>query len=259
MESPVRVLFASSEVVPFAGHSDMGQVVRDLPEQLLERGTFESRIMMPRYGLISERRNRLHEVIRLSGCKIRMAEEAQSLKVKVASIPGIRLQVYFMDNSTLFKRKGIYEGPKSGEFEDNLERAVFFARAVLKTTSNLGWSPDIVHAHGWLASLVPLVLKHEYAEHELFNKSRCVFSSDSYVSGSQIPAGRLSAFGFPEDDRVTGHDLTEAAVVNSDAVIVHAGMQTPANGAISISGSREEIADKVAELYLKLMNQNVLA
>lgn len=256
MESPVRILFASSEVVPFATYSEMGQVLRDLPELLQER-SFESRIMMPRYGTISERRNRLHEVIRLSGCRITMGEEAQTLKVKVASIPGIRLQVYFMDSSTLFKRKGIYDNQKQGVSDENLMRAIFFARAVLKTTSNLGWSPDIVHAHGWMASLVPVFLRTEYSDHQLLNKARCVFSPDGFVSGLRINGSDLPALGLPRDERIPGLDLSAVAGLYADAVTVAGGLVGSMEGAVELGGSKEEMADQAAELYGRLLKADV--
>lgn len=258
MESPVRILFASSEVVPFAKFSDMGQVLRDLPEQLQER-SFESRIMMPRYGTISERRNRLHEVIRLSGCRITMGEESQTLKVKVASIPGIRLQVYFMDSSTLFKRKGIYDTQKQGGLDENLVRAIFFARAVLKTTSNLGWSPDIVHAHGWMASLVPVFLRDEYADHQLLNRARCVFSPDGFTSDLRIDRSNLASLGLPVDDRIPGLDLSEVAGLYADAVVVAGALCGSVEGALELNGSKDEMADQVAELYGRLLKAAVPA
>src|SRR5690554_2200332 len=125
MANPTRVLFVSGEVTPFAKVSDLADLVRQLPEKLQESGDFEVRIMMPRYGTISERRNRLHEVIRLSGAEIPMGEASETLKVKVASIPGIRLQVYFMDNRAYFKRKGVFGDKQGHDFEDNAERALF--------------------------------------------------------------------------------------------------------------------------------------
>ena len=131
----MRILYVSEEVAPFVCQSEIADLVRMLPEQLQERGDCEVRIMMPRYGLISERRNRLHEVIRLSGTAIQAGERTETLKVKVASIPGIRLQVYFMDNAHFFKRKGVHADQEGKTFEDNGQRALFFASSVFETIS----------------------------------------------------------------------------------------------------------------------------
>ncbi len=183
----MRILFVSEEVAPFTCNSETADLVRMLPEQLQETGDFEVRIMMPRYGLISERRNRLHEVIRLSGNEIEIDSRKETLKVKVASIPGIRLQVYFMDNSYYFKRKGIHADRDGESFNDNAQRALFFSKSVLHTIHNLGWAPDLVHCFGWMSSLTPLLLRTEFSQDPVFEKARSVYtpgrtSSDHLVS-----------------------------------------------------------------------------
>ena len=183
----MRILFVSEEVAPFTCGSEIADLVRILPEQLQESGEFEVRIMMPRYGIISERKNRLHEVIRLSGNVIEVDGRKETLKVKVASIPGIRLQVYFMDNNHFFKRKGIH-APKEGDlFADNAQRAWFFSQAVLGTIHKLGWSPDIVHCFGWLSALTPLILRTEYSQNPLFEKSKSV-----YTPGASVPDANVT-------------------------------------------------------------------
>ena len=136
--------------------------------------------MMPRYGTISERRNRLHEVIRLCGTSVPMGKSAQNLKVKVASIPGIRLQVYFMDNAHFFKRKGLHHDKQGNIFADNPERSLFFGRSVIETVRKLRWEPDIVHAVGWISGLLPYLLSSEYADEPLFKNSRVVLHAGRY-------------------------------------------------------------------------------
>lgn len=184
----MRILFVSEEVAPFTCGSETADLVRILPEQLQESGEFEVRIMMPRYGIISERKNRLHEVIRLSGNVIEVDGRKETLKVKVASIPGIRLQVYFMDNNYFFKRKGIHASKEGEVFADNAQRAWFFSRSVLDTIHKLGWSPDIVHSFGWLSALTPLILRTEYNQNPLFEKSKSV-----YTPGQAMPDAHVSS------------------------------------------------------------------
>ncbi|HIL56429.1 MAG TPA: glycogen synthase, partial [Rhodothermales bacterium] len=163
----MRVLYVAGEVAPFSETTDTAQLLRTLPEVLQEEKGIEPRIMMPRYGVVSERRNRLHEVIRLSGTKVPVGSDTDTLQVKVASIPGIRLQVYFMDSVAYFKRKGLYKDRKTDAlFKDNPGRALYFARAALLTAQKLGWGPDIVHASGWIAAFVPHILQTEFADSE---------------------------------------------------------------------------------------------
>jgi len=249
MEGPVRILFASSEVTPFASRSKMSDLIRNVPEYLHEFGGFESRIMMPRYGTISERRNRLHEVIRLSGSKIALGDDEDILKVKVASIPGIRLQVYFMDSQKYFKRKGIYEDREGKLFPDNLTRAVLFARSVLTTATNLGWSPDVVHAHGWISALVPVILRNEFGESPLFSESRVFYSTDGFDLDDSFSAEDVEAFGLPSDDRLIGKPLSEVGPAFADVLVTGEGSAELPDEPVELTGSVEEMTELASGLY----------
>lgn len=186
MEKP-RILFVSQEIMPYLPESPMSIRGRYLPQGIQERGK-EIRAFMPRYGSVNERRNQLHEVIRLSGMNLIIDDTDHPLIIKVASIQAARMQVYFIDNEDYFHRKAII-GDKNGKaFEDNDERAIFFARGVLETVKKLRWSPDIVHCQGWITSFVPLFLKRSYNDDPLFTNTKVVFT--------------------PFDEKVT-HDLNE--------------------------------------------------
>ncbi|MCA1741193.1 MAG: glycogen/starch synthase [Bacteroidales bacterium] len=150
-----RVLFVSQEIMPYLGETKLSKISRELPQGIQERGK-EIRTFMPRYGSINERRNQLHEVIRLSGMNLIIDDTDHPLIIKVASIQSARMQVYFIDNDDYFQRKHTVADASGNEYEDNDERAIFFARGVIETVRKLRWSPDIVHCHGWLTSLVPL-------------------------------------------------------------------------------------------------------
>ncbi|NND73057.1 MAG: glycogen synthase [Rhodothermales bacterium] len=215
----MRALFVSGEVAPFTKENDISRIVRMLPEQLHESGEYEIRIMMPRYGIISERRNKLHEVIRLSGTEINVGGEKQTLKVKVASIPGIRLQVYFMDNVHFFKRKGILQDRDGKVFEDNAERSLYFGRAVLETIRNLGWNPDIVHSFGWAGAMIPTLLDTVYKEEPLFQNSRTVFTPDGLEAHADFTANTISGISIGDPGLIVGKTPTEIGVSTADGVI----------------------------------------
>ena len=119
----------------------------------------EVRVLMPKYGSINERRHRLHEVVRLSGMNIIVDDDDYPLIIKVASLPGARLQVYFLDNEEFYKRKFVFDDENEKPFEDNQERMVFFCKGVVETVKKFGWPPDIIHCHGWMTSLVPFFLR----------------------------------------------------------------------------------------------------
>ncbi len=171
-----KVLYISQEITPFLPESEISNICRHLPQGVQESG-MEIRTFMPRYGVINERRNQLHEVIRLSGMNIIIDDYDHPLIIKVASLQAARMQVYFIDNEEYFHRKSVLKNKKTGEyFEDNDERALFFARGVLETVNKLQWRPDIIHCHGWFTFAVPLLLKKMYSYNTLFSDSKIVYS-----------------------------------------------------------------------------------
>lgn len=170
-----KVLFVSQEITPYLPDSPLGKIGRSLPQGIQERGK-EIRTFMPRYGCINERRNQLHEVIRLSGMNLIINDCDHPLIIKVASIQAARMQVYFIDNEEYFQRKYILADAKNNFYEDNDERSIFFCRGVLETVKKLGWSPDIVHCHGWITNVMPLYLKKVFKDDPLFADTKVVYS-----------------------------------------------------------------------------------
>jgi starch synthase len=170
-----KILFISQEILPYLPDSEMSKIGRFLPQGIQELGK-EIRTFMPRFGCINERRNQLHEVIRLSGMNLIIDETDHPLIIKVASIQAARMQVYFIDNEDYFHRRHIIHDAKGKEFPDNDERAIFFARGVLETTKKLRWAPDVVHCHGWFTALAPIYIKKAMADDPHFAKSKVVIS-----------------------------------------------------------------------------------
>ena len=175
MKDPKRVLFVNSEIYPYLPETEISIIGRYLPQGIQESGK-EIRTFMPRYGCVNERRNQLHEVIRLSGMNMVIHDIDRPLVIKVASISSARMQVYFIDNDDYFHRKTIYETEDGKFMEDNDERAIFFARGILETVKKLRWKPDIVHCSGWISYLVPLYLKKAYKNDPIFSDAKVVVS-----------------------------------------------------------------------------------
>ncbi len=170
-----KILFVSSELVPYLPENQVSLMSYEAPRMVNSNGG-QIRIFMPRYGNINERRHQLHEVIRLSGMNLVINDMDMPLIIKVASIPKERIQVYFIDNEEYFKRKATFADADGNLFPDNDERAIFFAKGVVETVKKLNWSPDIIHVHGWMASLLPLYLRKYYADEPLFADSKIVTS-----------------------------------------------------------------------------------
>jgi starch synthase len=222
-----RVLYISQEITPYLPESEMANVSRYLPQGIQERGR-EIRTFMPRFGSVNERRNQLHEVIRLSGMNLIINDSDHPLIIKVASIQAARMQVYFIDNEDYFQRKATWKDDLGNEFPDNDERAIFFARGVLETVRKLRWAPDLVHCHGWFTSVIPLYLKKVFHDDPLFGHAKVVYSI--YDNGFKTPLNE----GFKEKlllPGIRGEDVSvlqkpdfvhvsQMAVQHSDAVIV---------------------------------------
>lgn len=170
-----RILYVSSEVVPYLAENEVSLQSYELPKMISALGG-HIRIFMPRYGNINERRHQLHEVIRLSGMNLVINDVDMPLIIKVASIPKERIQVYFIDNDEYFKRKATMTDEDGVLYPDNDERAIFFAKGVVETVKKLNWVPDVIHVHGWLASLLPIYLKKYYKDESIFSQTKIVSS-----------------------------------------------------------------------------------
>ncbi|MCT8339646.1 glycogen/starch synthase [Flavobacteriaceae bacterium TK19130] len=221
-----RILYVSSEVIPYLPETEISSMSFEAPKMVNDNGG-QIRIFMPRYGNINERRHQLHEVIRLSGMNLVVNDLDMPLIIKVASIPKERMQVYFIDNDDYFKRKATYADEDGNYFDDNDERAIFFAKGVIETVKKLNWGPDIIHVHGWLASFLPLYLRNYYGTEPLFENSKIITSvyNQGFPGTLADNVTEKLLFDGMEDDAVanlkesTYENLMKVAVTNSDAVV----------------------------------------
>ena len=170
-----KILYICQQIMPYLPENEESKLCRELSQAMQECGN-EIRTFMPRYGCINERRNQLHEVIRLSGMNLIIDDNDHQLIIKVASIPSARIQIYFIDNEDFFSRRAVVRSEEGVEFEDNDERMVFFARGVLETVKKLRWTPDIVHCHGWFSSIAPLYLRKVFDNDPIFRDVKIVSS-----------------------------------------------------------------------------------
>lgn len=175
MSAKKRILFIANEMSPYLELTEFSEIVNKLAIKSNDSG-FEVRCIMPRFGTINERRHRLHEVVRLSGINVSVDNEDFPLQIKVASLPNARLQVYFLDNEDLFKRKYVFADENEQFYDDNDLRTVFFAKGALETVKKFGWPPDIIHCSGWMTGLIPFYLKTVYKKEPVFAHSKVVFT-----------------------------------------------------------------------------------
>jgi starch synthase len=214
-------------VVPYLAENEVSLLSYDVPKMINDQGG-QIRIFMPRYGNINERRHQLHEVIRLSGMNLVVNDLDMPLIIKVASIPKERIQVYFIDNDEYFKRKATFSDEEGVLYPDNDERAIFFAKGVVETVKKLNWVPDIIHVHGWMASLLPIYMKHYYKDEALFSETKIVTSVYSQSFEGSLDAEMINKIkfdGVPQDaiqelELPNYENLIKAAIKHSDGVII---------------------------------------
>ena len=221
-----KILYISSEVIPYMPQTEIATMTYSLPKTVNENGG-QTRIFIPKYGIINERRHQLHEVIRLSGLNLVINDLDMPLIIKVASIPKERIQVYFIDNEEYFKRKATLRDTDNKLFEDNDERAIFFAKGVFETIKRLNWPPDIIHIHGWMAALLPLYLKNIYKDEPIFQNSKIITSLYGNEFDNSLNKNMLDKVLFDEIDNKhinalvnpTYENLMKIAIDSSDAII----------------------------------------
>jgi len=257
MSQKERVLFVSQEIVPYLPESHIGKIGRHLPQGTQERGR-EIRTFMPRFGCINERRNQLHEVIRLSGMNLIIDDTDHPLIIKVASIQPARMQVYFIDNEEYFQRKMFMTDKNGVFFSDNDERAIFFCRGVLETVKKLGWAPDVIHCHGWMTALLPFFVKTVYKDDPIFENSKIVYSVYNDGFDINLAEGFAKKIKF---DTLTDADvaqfedashlgLTKIAMKYADGVIMGNEELSPEAVAAITSSDKQVLSFQTEENYL---------
>ncbi len=229
-----RILFVSQEITPYLPETEMSIIGRYLPQGIQEKG-MEIRTFMPRFGTINERRNQLHEVIRLSGMNLIIDDTDHPLIIKVASIQSARMQIYFIDNEDYFQRKSVLFDSKGKPFVDNDERAIFYTRGVIETVKKLRWSPDIIHCHGWISCLMPFYLKQAFHDDPLFTHTKIIYSvyNDEFAGELNSTFKKKLLISGTKDKHVeilkqpTFFNITKFAIDLSDGVIIGSKSVSP--------------------------------
>lgn len=223
-----NVLFISQEILPYLPESQISKVSRYLPQGIQERN-HEIRTFTPRFGCINERKNQLHEVIRLSGMNLIINDTDHPLIIKVTSIQSARMQIYFIDNDDYFSRKFVFTDKNDKFYEDNDERSIFFVRGVIETVKKLGWTPDIIHCQGWMTSLTPLYIKKAFRDNPLFANTKIIFSIYNEDIKDNFPknfASKVMLEGIEKEDlqhlfkKQTYANLIKTAIDFSDGIII---------------------------------------
>jgi starch synthase len=194
----MKILYASSEVVPFAKTGGLADVAGALPKQIGALG-HEVRVIMPKYNSIQDSKFKLREVSRLRDIEVPLGDEIHQVSVKSAFLPDTKVQIYFVEHPEFFGREGLYTNPQSGEgFADNAARFVLFSRSALEICKRLFWPPDVINCNDWQTALIPLYLKTLYADDEFFSGTRTLLSIHNLGYQGVFPADTLRLASLPE-------------------------------------------------------------
>ena len=250
MTAKKRILFIANEMSPYLELTEFSEIVNRLAIKSNDSG-FEVRCIMPRFGVINERRHRLHEVVRLSGINVSVDNDDLPLQIKVASLPNARLQIYFLDNEDLFKRKYIFTDENEKWYEDNDLRTIFFCKGALETVKKFGWPPDIIHCSGWMTGLIPVYLKTVYKKEPVFSHSKVVFTIGPTVFKEKMGAQFLKkALIHPS---IKEKDL-EPFKENNNTAMYRGG----ATYADAITFGAEKIEKKLLDEFTKVRGKKTL-
>jgi len=250
MSTKKRILFIANEISPYLEMTEFAEIVNKLAVKSNESG-MEVRCIMPRFGMINERRHRLHEVVRLSGINVNVDGDDYPLVIKVASLPNARLQIYFLDNEDLFKRKSLFHDENEKWFADNALRTVLFSKGALETVKKFGWPPDIIHCSGWMTGLIPMYIKTAYKKEPVFSNCKVV-----YTIGQNTYKEKMG----PEFAKIA---TINANIKDKDMAIFNEGSNTAmfrggASFADAITFGAEKVDKKLVDEFSKVRGKKVL-
>lgn len=250
MSTKKRILFIANEMSPYLELTDFAEIVNKLAVKSNDTG-MEVRCIMPRFGVINERRHRLHEVVRLSGINVTIDNDDYPLIIKVASLPNARLQIYFLDNDDYFKRKSIFTDEKENWFDDNGLRTVLFCKGALETVKKFGWPPDIIHCSGWMTGLIPMFIRNAYKKEPVFSNSKIIYTIGQNTFKEKFEKDFLKMVTI--NDYVTKKELEPFKDMNNAAMF--AGGATYAD---AITFGAEKADKKLVEQFSKVKGKKVL-
>ena len=235
---------------PYLEMTEFAEIVNKLAVKANDTG-MEVRCIMPRFGMINERRHRLHEVVRLSGINVSIDGDDYPLVIKVASLPNARLQIYFLDNEDYFKRKTLFHDENEKWFDDNALRTVLFCKGALETVKKFGWPPDIIHCSGWMTGLIPMYIKTAYKKEPVFSNCKVVYTigQNTYKEKMGKEFQKLAAINVNIKDK----DL-EPFSDGSNTSMFRGG----AAFADAITFGAEKVDKKLTEEFTKVKGKKVL-
>jgi starch synthase len=250
MSTKKRILFIANEMSPYLELTEFAEIMNKLAVKANDSG-MEVRCIMPRFGVINERRHRLHEVVRLSGINVSIDGDDYPLLIKVASLPNARLQVYFLDNEDYFKRKSVFHDENEKWFDDNALRTILFCKGALETVKKFGWPPDIIHCSGWMTGMIPMFIKNAYKKEPVFSNCKVVYTIGENTFKEKVGADLLKLATI--NDHVTKKELEPFKDINN--VALYKGGATFAD---AITFGAEGVDKKLLDEFSKVKGKKII-
>jgi|TARA_B110000263_G_C15183537_1_gene452712 starch synthase len=245
---PLKLFYLTTEIDPFASTSHLGKYSVHIPYALQNLG-HDIRIMIPKYGFVSERKYILREVIRLREIEFEFDGEEVMTSAKSAFIPKTRVQVYFLENIELFKQLTtlLYKAKNGRVLTDNDDRYNYFSKAAIATLPHLFWKPDVIICNDWQSAAVPLIYQQIYDKKDFYGKIKTVLTVHSVDEHSIFSRESYDKVGVKLPKNLKGDSINcyEAAAPYADLIIA---VDTPSNN----------ITKKLLELPLIKSNKKKL-
>lgn len=238
-----RILFISQEINPYLPANPVSSFGRLLPQQIHGR-EYEVRTFMPKYGSVNERRNQLHEVIRLSGMNIIINDNDYPLIIKVASLQPARIQVYFIDNDDYFQKLDSDNDIIGSNRPDNDERVIFFARGTVETVKKLRWEPEIIHCSGWMTAINPMFLRKMFITEPSYANCKIVYDTLDVALDAPLDSEIIRKL---KEDGIAAKELAKFKDIEADTDLLHIMAIEYADGVIF----RKEPSGKVLDFIKK--------
>ena len=188
----MKVLFASSEIAPFAKTGGLADVCEALPKALLKLGVAPS-LILPLYRIVKERDWGLELIV--EDLPIRLGHYELKADIHRGWLTE-KIPAFFVQSDEFFDRTYLYGTPK-GDYFDNAQRFMFFPKTVFALSEALDIKWDIIHCHDWQTALVPVYLKALFLGHPLFKGIRTMLTIHNLGYQGVFPAETFPLLGLP--------------------------------------------------------------
>ncbi len=189
-----KILFASSEVVPFAKVGGLGDVVGALSKALIHKKQ-EVKIIIPKHNSVKKYMEE-HSIKPVNTYYVNFAFNDMEYNFTLEEVHYQENTYLFVDIPELFDRDNPYVGIVTGrEYNDNLLRYVVFDRAVLESCKAMSWIPDILHCHDWQMGLIPLFKRALVEYNTVFFNTKTVFTIHNLAYQGIFPVDQYPVLG----------------------------------------------------------------